>query len=62
MCPSCFVGGEWASQARGVVGADGGVGGMERHRLSWLLLSQDLLTVPEYSFCFNSFWLLSELG
>lgn len=24
--------------------------------------SQDLLTVPEYSFCVNSFWLLSELG
>lgn len=37
-------------------------GGMERHRLPWLLLSQDLLTVPEYSFSFNSFWLLSELG
>ena len=59
MCTSCFVGGEWTSQARGVVGAEGG---KECLHLPWLLLLQDLLTVPEYSFCVNSFWLLSELG
>ena len=60
MCASWAVNGPVRLGEWWVLTAGGG--GKECHHLPWLLLFQDLLTVPEYSFCFNSFWLRSEFG